>query len=103
MEIRFNCQTCARKIQAESDMGGEYAQCPGCGASLMVPAASLQRGTVLGDFQIDRSLGSGAMGEVYLANQISMEQEISFISSDNKISDEEPTQKELKLRQLLRA
>jgi eukaryotic-like serine/threonine-protein kinase len=35
-------------------------------------------GATLGDFQVDRLLGRGGMGEVYLARQISLNREVAF-------------------------
>src|SRR5947209_17980000 len=35
-------------------------------------------GAVLGDFQVDRLLGRGGMGEVYLANQVSLNRPVAL-------------------------
>ncbi|HNX04734.1 MAG TPA: hypothetical protein PKI32_04495, partial [Opitutales bacterium] len=41
---------------------------PSAGMSA-VPAGQLETGARLGDYEIERLLGAGAMGEVYLARQ----------------------------------
>src|SRR6516225_8201897 len=45
------------------------------------PALRVQRdltGAVLGDFQVERLLGRGGMGEVYLATQISLNRPVAL-------------------------
>jgi serine/threonine protein kinase len=44
------------------------------------PGAKLRdlTGVTLGDFQVDRLLGRGGMGEVYLARQVSLNREVAF-------------------------
>ena len=59
-------------------MGGGRAECPGCGAVLMVPAPSIRSGTTIAGFYIERKLGSGGMGEVYLATQVSIDRKVAL-------------------------
>jgi hypothetical protein len=38
--IRFHCSKCALKLTVEPEFAGNNVNCPGCGASITVPAAS---------------------------------------------------------------
>lgn len=48
------------------------------GSSLSMPPVRDLTGRVLGDFRVERLLGHGGMGEVYLANQISLDRPVAL-------------------------
>ena len=78
MQVEFSCSECGAVLEADGEMGGGVAPCPNCGTWLLVPAPAIRPGTTVGDFYIERKLGSGAMGEVYLATQLSLEREVAL-------------------------
>ena len=51
---------------------------PGWGAHSPAPRARDLTGANLGDFQVDRLLGRGGMGEVYLARQVSLNRPVAL-------------------------
>ena len=77
MLVEFTCSHCGATLEADGSMGGGRADCPGCGAVLMVPAPSIRPGTTIAGFYIERKLGSGGMGEVYLATQVSIGRKVA--------------------------
>ena len=52
-------------------------RCPGCKATVMVPAPGVHVGMTLGDFRLESKLGAGGMGEVYLATQLSLNRPVA--------------------------
>lgn len=78
MLIYFRCEHCQAKLEIEADAEGTHLPCPHCGEEITVPRKILGPGITVGDFRILRPLGKGAMGEVYLAQQLSMQREIAL-------------------------
>ncbi|OQA01001.1 MAG: Serine/threonine-protein kinase PknB [Planctomycetes bacterium ADurb.Bin412] len=52
--------------------------CPACKRPVIVPQPVLDNGTSIGGFQIERRLGAGGMGEVFLARQLSMDRQVAL-------------------------
>lgn len=75
--VKFSCPVCAGKIAVSASTQSHVVTCPHCDAVLMVPAVGVGVGAVLGDFELLRLLGQGAMGHVYLAMQASMERRVA--------------------------
>ncbi len=78
MEIKFFCPNCSTKLSAETTLGGEETRCPKCGAAITVPAVSLGPGVTLGGCRIERRIGHGGMGDVFLAEQLSMRRKVAL-------------------------
>jgi len=78
MLVTFNCPHCQAKIEADGELAGSRASCPNCERGLTIPSPRLATGDTLAGFRIKQWLGSGAMGEVYLANQQSMDREVAL-------------------------
>ena len=90
MDIKFRCPQCFRKIAAESEHKGAQINCPACGYSMTVPESSFGIGTEIEGFTIERYLGSGAMGEVYLAKQSTMNREVALkIMTNDSMTQED--------------
>ena len=73
----FDCPHCHRVF--DSNPGeDEVVLCPHCNGAVALPEKDLPPGTVIGGFEIIRLLGHGGMGNVYLANQISMNRPVAL-------------------------
>ena len=68
----FECPTCGARIEADASASGRQAHCPQCQGMVAVPESRVDCGATLGGFRLDRRLGKGGMGEVFLATQLSV-------------------------------
>lgn len=78
MRISFKCPNCSTKMEIEAAASGSPVHCPSCQAGLRVPAVRLGPGVTIGGFKIERLIGIGGMGEVYLARQLSMDRPVAL-------------------------
>jgi len=78
MLISFLCPKCKSKLQIDSEVAGTQIQCPECESFFLAPEKEIGPDVVIGGFQIKKLIGRGAMGEVYLAHQISMERDVAL-------------------------
>ncbi len=77
MDIRFRCTQCHAPLETHAHSAGHPAECPRCHAVMTVPEAKIGPGTTLGGFRIERMIGEGGMGQVYLARQLSMDRDVA--------------------------
>ena len=90
MQISFRCPNCKTKLAIDASAAGEHVTCPQCGASVTVPHPRLGPGVTIGGFKIERLIGTGGMGEVYLARQLSMDRPVALkILSGHARSEED--------------
>jgi serine/threonine protein kinase/formylglycine-generating enzyme required for sulfatase activity len=90
MELKFRCGKCNRKLEATATMAGEMVSCPNCGADVTIPEASLVPGVTLAGFRIEREIGRGAMGRVFLATQLSMDRQVALkVLPSPRVADSE--------------
>ncbi|OGV66937.1 MAG: hypothetical protein A3K19_03630 [Lentisphaerae bacterium RIFOXYB12_FULL_65_16] len=78
MKISFACNHCRSVIEADTSLGGGVYQCPQCGKDVHVPTVALCPGMTLGNFEIQKKIGSGGMGDVFLAKQMSMDRLVAL-------------------------
>ena len=78
MLICFACPTCKSRLEIEGQFAGSQIVCPKCNTALTVPKCNIGPGVSLGGFRIEKTLGRGGMGEVYLACQKSMDRKIAL-------------------------
>ena len=93
MLVKLRCKSCFAKVAADDDVIGKEVNCPSCQALFFIPKPQFGFGKVLGGYEIEQFLGSGAMGEVYMARQISMNRPVALkvikhdISMDREVVD----------------
>ncbi|NLF19415.1 MAG: serine/threonine protein kinase [Lentisphaerae bacterium] len=73
----FECPTCGARIEDDASVGGRRAHCPQCQGMVAVPESRVSCGTTLGGFRLERRLGKGGMGEVFLATQLSVDRQVA--------------------------
>lgn len=73
----FRCPGCENEFEADLSLVGTESQCPDCGINFIVPIPEIQPGMELAGFVLKRKLGSGGMGEVWLAWQNNVERDIA--------------------------
>ena len=90
MDPKFRCPNCDVKIQADEKLGGQEVICPSCKTSVVVPKISFQVGEIIAGFRLEEWIGSGSMGEVYRATQISMDRDVAIkILRTDLVEDDE--------------
>jgi serine/threonine-protein kinase len=76
--ISFFCPKCKAKLEIEADAVGTQVSCPQCQGLVTIPGKPFGPGVTIGGFKIRKLIGRGAMGEVYLAQQISMDRDVAL-------------------------
>ncbi len=76
--MRFQCPFCNFHIEADSKDMGLEAQCPSCESSIRIPVSQFEEGCIIGDFIIKEKIGTGSIGTVYKAEQISLERIVAL-------------------------
>ena len=77
MLFSFHCPSCKGKLEADASLSGSQADCPQCGKAVAIPDGRVDAGTTLAGFRLERRLGQGGMGEVYLAQQLSVRRQVA--------------------------
>ncbi len=85
-DLTFNCSYCGVKIEADSTLAGKIIQCPKCSHAVKVSQELMQGGKVLGDYTLEKLLGKGGMGEVWLATQGSTGRKVGLKILDHGLS-----------------
>lgn len=78
MLVKFHCPHCEGSLEAEAHVAGYETDCPHCGKTIKTPGTGIYPGLVLDDMRIERSLGRGSMGEVYLARQQILDRKVAL-------------------------
>ncbi len=71
--MRFQCPHCSAIIGIDDTECGQAVACGECGKVVVVPASRFAQGAVIGDFVLQKEIGQGGVGIVYLARQISLD------------------------------
>ena len=78
-KLKFQCIMCFSINEiTKAEMGHQHT-CTNCGKVVQLPNSSFSSGRVIADdFVIKKKLGSGAMGSVFLAHQLSMDRDVAL-------------------------
>ncbi|MFZ2656124.1 MAG: protein kinase, partial [Victivallales bacterium] len=85
-EIVFLCEKCGISIEANDSLCGGLVACPNCRNEVKVPAPLLQEELDLNGFVLEKVLGIGGMGQVWLARQTAMDRKIALKILDPGLS-----------------
>jgi eukaryotic-like serine/threonine-protein kinase len=90
MDVKLRCPNCFIKIRASEEHKGTKVNCPRCERAIKIPSPKCGIGLNVGGFIIEQWLGNGAMGEVHLATQTSMNRQVALKILPNEcIEDDE--------------
>jgi|GEM_PF-2130035 len=76
--ITFNCTKCGQKLSADKTLSASMTVCPVCSQQIKIPEFRLYTGMRLGEFILKEQLGIGGMGEVWMAEQTSMQRSVAL-------------------------
>jgi serine/threonine protein kinase/DNA-directed RNA polymerase subunit RPC12/RpoP len=77
VQTTFHCPKCGSEISAEPS-SSPLTACPVCGNGSLIPPPGIKPGTLIDGFRIISFLGAGGMGEVWLAEQLSMKRKVAL-------------------------
>jgi serine/threonine-protein kinase len=86
VDFTFNCSNCGITIEADSTLAGRIIQCPKCNHAVKVSQGLINGGMIIGGYALEKLLGKGGMGEVWLATQISTERKVGLKILDHALS-----------------
>ncbi len=68
MKSKITCPSCKKQIQSDDDshLGGLFT-CPECEETSIISALSIKEGDIIGGFKLEKQIGEGGMGTVWLA------------------------------------
>ncbi|MBR4673169.1 MAG: protein kinase [Victivallales bacterium] len=76
--MRFQCPYCKTILDIDNCLPGELVACGKCGNAVNVPLSKTAPGAIIGDFVVLREIGTGGMGTVFLAHQISLDRDVAL-------------------------
>ncbi len=76
--ISFECPGCKSKLVADNSLCGSIISCKDCGNSVVIPIPGLAEGMRIADFLLKAKLGTGGMGEVWLAYHAAMDRHVAL-------------------------
>ncbi|MGL4854368.1 MAG: serine/threonine-protein kinase [Lentisphaeria bacterium] len=89
-DVNFTCPNCESPVQAATSKSGKLSTCPSCSCPITIPFPPIEPGMEIGGFRVKKLLGIGGMGEVWMAEQLSMNRNVALkILSPTLIDDPE--------------
>ena len=73
-----DCLHCGAEFSYDIEHMGAQSQCHSCHSTVVLPTAELPAGYNVGAFEVIQLIGEGAMGQVYTANQVSMNRTVAL-------------------------
>jgi serine/threonine protein kinase len=86
--LRFQCEKCKGIVAIDNDECGKPVGCGHCSKITMVPETRFSKSAVINDFVIQDVLGTGGMGKVYLAHQLSLDRPVALKILLEQFADE---------------
>ena len=77
-KLIIQCENCGEEREVDERMAGSTLACAGCGETIRIPIPDIEAGVILGGFVLEKQLGFGAMGEVWLAHQQTMDRKVAL-------------------------
>ncbi|MCK5844168.1 MAG: protein kinase, partial [Victivallales bacterium] len=77
-KIKVVCESCGAEREVNEKLAGSVLQCSECEAAVRVPIPGISETAALGGFKLEKMLGFGSMGEVWLARQTSMDRLVAL-------------------------
>ena len=85
----FICSECGSDIKIDETLAGSPSECPGCNKTVLAPPPGLKPKVNIGDFKLIRCIGTGGMGEVWLAYQETMDRHVALKILSPALTDNE--------------
>ena len=76
--MTVTCPKCETEMELDIELAGRQIECPACRALLSLPRAEIGPGSLVGEFRIQRWIGPGGLGDVYLARQLSPDRDVAL-------------------------
>ena len=77
-KLRMVCEGCGAEREVDEKLAGTVLVCSNCEASIRVPLPDIGEGSVIGGFILEKQLGFGSMGEVWLAYQKTLNRKVAL-------------------------
>ncbi|NOY75160.1 MAG: protein kinase [Kiritimatiellaeota bacterium] len=77
-KLNIVCESCGAEREVDEKLAGSMLPCANCEATIRVPIPNIHAGVTLGGFVLEKQLGFGAMGEVWLARQTAMDRQVAL-------------------------
>ncbi len=86
--MKLYCQKCQKVFEVDHPSGEDLASCPHCQELQPFPESVTSPGSVIGDFLIQKFISRGGMGEVLLAQQISLDRPVALKVIQGKFAND---------------
>lgn len=77
-KLRITCESCGTEYEVDEKLAGSSFTCSNCKALIHIPFPDMLKGTAIGGFILEKQLGAGSMGEVWLAHQKTMDRKVAL-------------------------
>jgi len=77
-KLVVKCESCGAEREVDDRLAGSVLVCASCEGAIRVPLPDIGSGSEIGGFVLEKQLGFGAMGEVWLARQTAMDRLVAL-------------------------
>lgn len=88
MKNKYSCPFCNAEFDWDDENSENTISCPSCGKQMSAPSPTFKKNTKIGGYIIGRRIGIGGMGEVYTAEQISMQRTVALKILQSELSSD---------------